>query len=67
MARDSELFVERTFYKVVLPTRIKRIGFRLDFYVSPDFGVAGASQFPPNGLANALNPKSGDEKESFCS
>jgi hypothetical protein len=32
---------ERTFCKIVLPVWIERIGFRPDFYVPPDFGVAG--------------------------
>ena len=50
MAMDSENFVERTVCKIVLPTRIKRIGIRPDFQMSPDFGVAGASQFQPNGF-----------------
>ena len=45
---DSELLVERTFCKVVLPEWIERIGFRPYFKMPPDFGVAGINQLPPN-------------------
>jgi len=50
MAVDAELFAERTFSKIVLPVWIERIRLRPDFYMPPDFGVAGINQFQPNGF-----------------
>ena len=51
MAMDAELLVERTFRKIVLPVWIKRIGFRPDFHMPPDFGFTGTGQFQPDGFS----------------
>jgi hypothetical protein len=61
MAMDTELLVERTFRKIVLPTRIKRIGFRPDFHIPPDFGFnqmgfPSGVRFPVSAANTQLRP-----------
>ena len=48
---DAESLEERTFYKILVPARIKRIGRAFDLRMSPYLGFGCIAQPQPNDLA----------------